>query len=93
MLSRIQVACLLPALMPLAGDCYALPLEGDLIGLCGNSGNSSEPHMHMQDGEDMGAATGIYVPFSQIHINGDRVKSKIPEKGNYVSNQGATRVH
>jgi murein DD-endopeptidase MepM/ murein hydrolase activator NlpD len=33
---------------------------GQLLGLCGNSGNSSEPHLHfhLQNVEDMTIATG-----------------------------------
>jgi len=37
--------------------------QGDLIGLCGNSGNSSEPHLHYQvsDGPDLFAGRSIRI--------------------------------
>jgi murein DD-endopeptidase MepM/ murein hydrolase activator NlpD len=62
--------------------------KGDFIGLCGNSGNSSEAHihMHMQDREDMGSAIGIYVPFSGIKVNNKQTDSKIVVKGDNVAN-------
>ena len=35
--------------------------QGELLGLCGNSGNSSEPHLHfhIQNVENMNIATGV----------------------------------
>ncbi|MFJ3088444.1 M23 family metallopeptidase [Streptomyces sp. NPDC086838] len=41
---------------------------GQLLGRCGNSGNSTEPHVHFQlmDGPDLEAARGI--PFSWIGV-------------------------
>ena len=45
---------------------------GALLGLCGNSGNSSEPHLHfhLQNTEDMTVATGAKCFFDQIKVNG-----------------------
>jgi hypothetical protein len=46
--------------------------EGQLLGLCGNSGNSSEPHLHfhIQNVEDMNSATGVKCYFDKIFVNG-----------------------
>jgi murein DD-endopeptidase MepM/ murein hydrolase activator NlpD len=45
---------------------------GQLLGLCGNSGNSSEAHLHfhIQHMEDMTKATGIKCYFSKLLVNG-----------------------
>jgi murein DD-endopeptidase MepM/ murein hydrolase activator NlpD len=46
--------------------------QGQLLGLCGNSGNSSEPHLHfhIQNVEDMNTATGAKCFFEKIQVNG-----------------------
>lgn len=46
--------------------------QGQLLGLCGNSGNSSEPHLHfhIQNVEDMNTATGVKCYFDKILVNG-----------------------
>ncbi|MEN9907608.1 MAG: hypothetical protein RLZZ540_749 [Bacteroidota bacterium] len=46
--------------------------QGQLLGLCGNSGNSSEPHLHfhLQNTEDMNTATGIKCYFDTLQVNG-----------------------
>ncbi len=46
--------------------------KGQRLGLCGNSGNSSEPHLHfhMQDIENMNIATGVKCYFDEIYVNG-----------------------
>lgn len=46
--------------------------QGQLLGLCGNSGNSSEPHLHfhIQNVEDMNSATGVKCYFDKIQVNG-----------------------
>jgi len=44
--------------------------KGDLLGLCGNSGNSSEPHLHFQlhDGPDIGSALGVEPIFNNVSV-------------------------
>ena len=46
--------------------------QGELLGLCGNSGNSSEPHLHfhIQNVEDMNIATGVKCYFDKLKVNG-----------------------
>jgi murein DD-endopeptidase MepM/ murein hydrolase activator NlpD len=46
--------------------------QGQLLGLCGNSGNSSEPHLHfhIQNVEDLNRATGVKCYFDRVKVNG-----------------------
>ena len=61
---------------------------GQVVGECGNSGNSSEPHLHMQlmDGPEMREATGIQMRFSKLLVDGDaRAADYAPIRGNRVA--------
>lgn len=62
--------------------------QGQVLGLCGNSGNSSEPHLHfhIQDSSSMGEATGIKSFFEKIKVNGEEKKGYSPVKGEKVEN-------
>lgn len=62
--------------------------QGDLLGLCGNSGNSSEPHLHLslQNVADMNIATGVQLFFEKIKVNGDVKKDYLPVKGEKIKN-------
>ena len=46
--------------------------KGTLIGLCGNSGHSSEPHLHfhIQNTENMNVATGVKCYFDHLKVDG-----------------------
>lgn len=46
--------------------------RGDTLGLCGNSGHSTEPHLHfqVQDGPDFFGAAGLPVAFSGCVVDG-----------------------
>jgi murein DD-endopeptidase MepM/ murein hydrolase activator NlpD len=46
--------------------------RGQLLGLAGNSGNTSEPHLHvhLMNGPDMSDADGLPMPFSNYVIDG-----------------------
>lgn len=60
--------------------------QGQLLGLCGNSGNSSEPHLHfhIQNAEDMNVATGVKCYFDKV-ITGGQVKTGYsPIKGDKI---------
>jgi murein DD-endopeptidase MepM/ murein hydrolase activator NlpD len=60
--------------------------QGALLGLCGNSGNSSEAHLHfhIQNTEDMNIATGIKCYFDKLEINGQLFIDHSPVKGNKI---------
>ncbi|TVZ15649.1 M23 family metallopeptidase [Maribacter sp. MAR_2009_72] len=66
--------------------------QGDLLGLCGNSGNSSEAHLHfhLQNIEDMNKATGAKSYFTNILVNGELKKEYSPIKGEKVKNKTKT---
>lgn len=63
--------------------------QGDVLGLCGNSGNSSEPHLHfhIQNVEDMNIATGAKAYFEEILVNGELIKEHSPVKFEKVKNK------
>lgn len=48
--------------------------QGQLLGRCGNSGNSSEPHLHfhIQDGPDLHNAVGVKAYFEHLILNDDQ---------------------
>lgn len=75
--------------------------KGDLLALCGNSGFSSEPHLHfhIQDKPSFYCSSGIPIQFEKIHIkekqiykqydarkNEDR-KGRYIKRGDFVNNQ------
>lgn len=62
--------------------------QGDLLGLCGNSGNSSEAHLHyhIQNVENMNIATGIKCYFEKIVVNGEAKADYSPTKSEKISN-------
>jgi len=63
--------------------------KGEILGLCGNSGNSSEPHLHfhLQNVEDMNKATGAKSYFEEIYVNGRLKKDYSPIKNEKIKNK------
>ena len=60
---------------------------GDALGLCGNSGNTSEPHLHLhlQDRPKLfGDAIGLPVTFSDYTADGKEVASGSPVQGQII---------
>jgi len=62
--------------------------SGELIGLCGNSGNSTEAHLHfhIQNVEELSEATGVKTYFNEINVNGVVKNDYSPVKGDKISN-------
>lgn len=63
--------------------------QGEVLGLCGNSGNSTEPHIHfhIQNVEDMNKATGAKSYFENILVNGELKTDYSPVKMEKVKNK------
>jgi murein DD-endopeptidase MepM/ murein hydrolase activator NlpD len=64
-------------------------MQGQVLGLCGNSGNSSEPHLHfhIQNVEDMNIATGVKCYFDNILVNGENKSDYSPIQKDKISNK------
>jgi hypothetical protein len=62
--------------------------QGDVIGLCGNTGNTSQPHIHfnLQDGPRMHKANALPAQFRKILVNGKTELNCEPLRGQHVSN-------
>jgi murein DD-endopeptidase MepM/ murein hydrolase activator NlpD len=63
--------------------------QGDLLGLCGNSGNSSEAHLHFhgQNVEDMNIAVGVKCYFAEILVGGEKRSDYSPLQSDKVRNR------
>ncbi|BES73793.1 hypothetical protein RE428_48110 [Marinobacter nanhaiticus D15-8W] len=59
---------------------------GDVLGLCGNSGNSSEPHLHyhLQNTPEPFAGEGLPAQFNDYLANGELVERGEPVKGQRI---------
>ncbi|MBI5620356.1 M23 family metallopeptidase [Candidatus Gottesmanbacteria bacterium] len=62
--------------------------QGDIVGLCGNSGNTSEPHIHfhLQDGPRMHTADALPAQFATIIVDGEKKTKVEPVRKQMVSN-------
>jgi murein DD-endopeptidase MepM/ murein hydrolase activator NlpD len=61
---------------------------GQLLGRCGNSGNSSETHLHfhIQNVEALHHAIGVWCYFDKIMVNGELKSDYLPIKHDVVKN-------
>jgi murein DD-endopeptidase MepM/ murein hydrolase activator NlpD len=59
--------------------------KGDLLGLCGNSGHSTEPHLHFHLENNEGV--GIKSFFQNILVNGELKENYSPVKGEKIQNK------
>ena len=59
---------------------------GDKLGECGNSGNTSEPHLHyhLQNGPGFGRAEGLPAQFTGYTADGQRVERGEPVRGQTI---------
>ena len=58
--------------------------RGEILGLCGNSGNSSEPHIHFHNVVDINLATGVKCYFEKIILNGELITDYSPIKNDKI---------
>ncbi|HEY0037040.1 MAG TPA: M23 family metallopeptidase, partial [Longimicrobium sp.] len=67
--------------------------RGQRLGECGNSGNSSEPHLHyqLQDGPEMGSSAGLPAQFTDYLADGQPVDRGEPVQGQAIRPAPATR--
>lgn len=59
---------------------------GQMIGLCGNSGNTSEPHLHfhMQTTPILGRGEGLPAQFTNFLANDVPIERGEPKKGDFI---------
>jgi murein DD-endopeptidase MepM/ murein hydrolase activator NlpD len=59
---------------------------GDTLALCGNSGNSSQPHLHfhLQNGPVLFGADGLPAPFTDYLAHGKPVDRGEPVRGDII---------
>jgi hypothetical protein len=62
--------------------------QGDLLGQCGNSGNTTEAHLHLslQNAVDMNISTGGKIYFDKIMVNGEIKEDYLPVKEDFIKN-------
>jgi hypothetical protein len=60
--------------------------RGQDLGKCGNSGNSTEPHLHLQlqNTRDLHKATGARLLFNRILVNGMPREGYMPVKEDFI---------
>lgn len=62
--------------------------QGEFLGLCGNSGHSSEPHLHfhIQNTENSNQATGIKCYFNKLIVDGKEKTDYSPIQNEVIEN-------
>lgn len=59
---------------------------GQPLGLCGNSGNSTQPHVHLQvtDSLDWTRARGLPLAFAAYRAGGVMVRGRVPDEAQVI---------
>ena len=62
--------------------------RGQIIAKCGNSGNTSEPHIHfqLQYGKSFALSAGLPIQFTHIIVDGKKMPKGFITNGHYVEN-------
>ena len=62
--------------------------KGEILAKCGNSGNSTEAHLHisLQNAADMEDSIGAKLYFDRLEVNGEIRLDYLPVKEDFVSN-------
>lgn len=62
--------------------------KGQVLAACGNSGNSTEPHLHLQlqNVRDFHKATGARLYFDNLLVNGQPKQDYMPVKEDFIQN-------
>ena len=62
--------------------------QGDVLALCGNTGNTSQPHIHfhLQDNPRLHLGKALPAQFRKIKVNGEIKENYEPIRGQFVSN-------
>ena len=62
--------------------------QGDYLAQCGNSGNSTEAHLHLQlqNTRDLHKATGARLYFETLLVNGGEKQDYMPVKEDFIQN-------
>ena len=63
-------------------------VQGEIMAKCGNSGNSTEPHLHLslQNTEEMQEAIGGKLYFERLLVNGELRVDYLPVKEEFIRN-------
>lgn len=62
--------------------------QGDVMAQCGNSGNSTEPHLHLglQNDVEFLKSTGAKLYFDRLMVNGEIKEDYLPVKEDFIKN-------
>ena len=67
--------------------------RGQVLGRCGHTGHSTEPHLHfhLQDSADLFQGMGLPVRFSHLFVDGESADGVLLSAGNHVRSRPGSR--